>query len=601
MTGFFRATLLLLLVACLRAAPAVPLTNLVDDRTALAVCISDAPALLRGWDAGPFARTWDDPQVAKFFAPLREQLKIEEWDARTKDATGSTVRELLALAEGEALVAVPALDEVKSLGKGGPLSFLAALQVGDHAAKIEKLLADVAAKDEVRDETEIFAGATVHSHPLKSGHEDEAKHATLHWAMVDGVWLLSTEKERVFAAIDALKHGGVEAALGKNEHFLRARERAGDAQVLAYFNCPSIYPALSGAVAIGKEGNPRPNPLGLDMEAAFKALGLDALNAIYVAMHFDEKETRIDGGLAYTEDRGLLKLLAYEAGPVARPDWIPAKWPSVSLAHYRVPVAYAGLEEFLDAVSPMLAGLAQGQIRAFNRKLGVDLKRDLIGSLGDDMISAYALPPGLEPGATPAWDEMDQFIAISLNNVDAFTKAVEGLKQLAAGPAGDPLFTKRDYLGQTLYVFKARSAAPGGKPGRGFTYAVANRTLLIGIGSPATVENALQGMADNPGSFWKREDVQTALTGMPAEAASLQFHDLKVIVASLFEMTARLQTAADTAPRKGKSDEDKKSFVDVSAKPDDDVIARYWGLASGYSLKTSDGLFTTVHIANPQP
>jgi hypothetical protein len=125
--------------------------------------------------------------------------------------------------------------------------------------------------------------------------------------------------------------------------------------------------------------------------------------------------------------------------------------------------------------------------------------------------------------------------------------------------------------------------------------------LLIGIGSPATVENALQGMADNPGSFWKREDVQAALAGMPADAASLQFHDLKVIVASLFELTARLQTGADAAPRKGKSDEEKKSFVDVSAKPDDDVIARYWGLASASSLKTADGLFTTVHIANPQP
>ncbi|MBW8782397.1 MAG: hypothetical protein JF599_10995 [Verrucomicrobia bacterium] len=598
MTGFFRASLLILLAACLRAAPAVPLANLVDDRTTFVLSITDAPALLRGWVASPFAHTWDDPQVVKFFAPLREQLKIEEWDARTKDATGSTVRELLALAEGEVLVAVSAPDEAKSTG--GSLSFFAALQVGDHAAKIEKLLAD-AAKDEVRDETEIFAGATVHSHPLKSGPEDEAKHAAVHWAMVDGVWLIGMEKERVFAAIDALKHGGVEAALGKNEHFLRARERAGDAQVMAYLNCPAIYPALSGVIARGNGENRRPNPFGLDMEAAFKALGLDALDAVYTAMHFDEKETRIDGGLAYTEERGLLKLLAYEAGPVARPDWIPAKWPSVSLARYRVPAAYAGLEEFLDAVSPMLAGMVQGQIRAFNRKLGVDLKRDLVGSLGNDMVSAYALPPGLEPGVTPAWDEMDQFIAISLNNVDAFTKAVEGLKQLAAGPAGDPLFTKRDYLGQTLYVFKTRSAAPGAKPGRGFTYAVANQTLLIGIGSPATVENALQGMADNPGSFWKREDVQTALAGMPADAADLQFHDLKVIVASLFEMTARLQTAAAAAPQKGKSDEGKKNFVDVSAKPDDDVIARYWGLASGYSLKTSDGLFTTVHIANPQP
>src|SRR4051812_12494066 len=80
------------------AAPAVPLVNLVDDQTLVAVSITDAPALLRGWDAGPLAKTWEDPEIVKFVAPLRAKMRVDQWDDETKAATGMTVREILNLA-----------------------------------------------------------------------------------------------------------------------------------------------------------------------------------------------------------------------------------------------------------------------------------------------------------------------------------------------------------------------------------------------------------------------------------------------------------------------------------------------------------------------
>jgi len=355
-------------------------------------------------------------------------------------------------------------------------------------------------------------------------------------------------------------------------------------------------------VAAQKTANNKPNLMGIDPESLLGALGLDALGEVYYAVRVGPKDSRMDFGLTYTEERGLLKLMAYQPGPVPQPDWIPAKWPVVSIGRFSVPQAYAALEQLLDAISPMLSGMAQGQITALNRKLGIDLKRDLIGSLGDQLVSAYALPSGLDAGQAPPWDQMDQLIALSLDNVDAFTQAIDALKQMAGGPAADQLFTKRDYLGQTIYTINTHTQ-PGAKPVRGFSYAIANRTLLVGVGSSAPVENALQGMRDGQGAFWKRDDIKAALAGMPAEAAAIQFTDMRVVISSLLEMAVRMADTADApdAPGKPKPGPDWKSFIDSSAKPDAGVIGRYWGIATGYSVKNAAGFFGATHLSYPQP
>lgn len=590
----------------LAAAPPVPLVNLVDDQTLAVVAVSDAPALVRGWDAGPLAKTWGDPDMVKFLAPLRAQMEIEEWDAQAKEATGLTVRGLLALAKGEVLIALPMFEPAAMEKREAP-PFLVALEVGDQAATIEKILADALAKESLQEETEVFAGVKVHSRPLsqKTVSDDVADDAeadapkriksdTLSWAMTDGIWLLSLDKDRVFKAIDAVKQGGVASPLGKSERYLRTRERIGGAQALAYGNVAAFYPLLKEGLERTKaraKGRARPNPLGIDPETVLTAIGLDAFGEFYMALNTGEKETVLDAGVTYTEERGLIKLIAYQPGPVAQPDWVPAKWPSVSTARFSIPKAYASLVETAETISPVLAGMAQGQIRAFNKKAGIDIVRDLIGSLGDDLLSAYAPPASADGGTVPAWTDMDQLIAVSLANEATFTHAIEALKRLA-GPAAEQMFTKRDYLGQVIYTLVAPEGANGGK---GVSYAIANGTLLVGIGSGGSVAAAIQGMASKEGLFWKRDDVKAVAAEFPPDAVSIQIQDMRFVMESLIEMGVQLQAAATA------EDEDADKFIDVKARPDSAVIGRYWGMAGGYSTKTSEGIFTQTRILHPQP
>jgi hypothetical protein len=609
----FIAPVFVFIATLLPAAPKVPLVNLVDDQTFLAISVTDTPALLRGWDASPIAATWNDPQVVKFLGPVRLKFKIEAWDEETKEATGLTVRELLALAEGEALVALPSFTSTR-IEQDTPPPVLMALEVGGQGAKIEKILADSAAKKSIKEESETFSGVKVNLRPVEKPKSepatsedvpaganapedaDKAPEAPtiIAWAIVDGVWLISNEKECLFAAINTLQQGGHATALGKSERFLRTRQRIGDAQALFYVNFPAIYPLIKEGVAAAKAASAgKPNMLGIDADSVFNALGLDAVGESYVALAMTEAETRLDFGLSYTEERGLLKLIAYQPGPAPQPDWVPAKWPSVSTAKFSIPKAYAGLEEIVDAVSPVLSGMAQGQIRALNKKLGIDLVRDLVGSLGDDLVTAYALPPGLAPGTVPPWTEMDQLVSLSLVNEPALIKSIDAIKKLA-GPSAAQMFTERDYLGYKLYTLNVPSGE-GPKQARGFTYAIANRTLLVGIGSAATVESALQGMASPKDIYWQRADVKTALAAVPADAVGLQVQDIGLMMQSLVETAVQMQEQFNS----GGADDEKNAYVDVDARPDSDVMPRYWGLATGYMTRTPEGLFSTTRIAHP--
>jgi hypothetical protein len=593
-----------------------PLTDLVDDQTAIAVVVFDTPALLRGWDASPFARTWNDEQVVKFLAPLRALMKIDNWDDQARAATGKTVRELLALAKGQILIALPASAIGDHLGgpvpaggaasEGGapPLPALIAVELGENADVVEKLAAEAGAKNEnLRVETTNYAGVLVHT-SLEPAPKEGGKPGTpMVTAMCQGDWLLSPSYDQVCAAIDAIKKGGLANALGRSEPFLRARERAGNAQLIGFGNCPAIYPVL---LAVAKKQLAAGAPF--TPEALLNGLGLDTWRELFYALNFGEQETRQTVGLGWSEERGLTKLLAFGPGAAVRPDWTPARWINVNASKFDLRATYAALLEMLGAISPALLTDAQGEIKGMGEQMGIDLQRDLIGSLGADVVMATALPADADPAKPPAPDQLDQLYAIALDNPAAFTKAVEGVKGMVFGPAAGQVFTKRDYLGQVLYTFTPPTepgAPPEADSSRSFTYAIADHTLLLGVGSPAPVEAALQGMAEKRGSFWDKAEVKAALANVPEEANSVQVTDLRVLVAGLIEMLSNIPPGLLSPPTvlsgpPGPVDP-PAVLVDPTAKPDPDRLARYWGLSSGYLEKDAKGIFSVSRIANPQP
>ncbi|MBC8008974.1 MAG: hypothetical protein H7067_02620 [Burkholderiales bacterium] len=563
------------------------LTRLVPADTAIVVALRDLPALRARFPESASGRAWADPEIARFFAPLSGHPEIAEMIEKVKAETGHTPAELFALATGDVLLTVPA-GSLRFSGDNPGADVFLALEIGENEAKITELVAAARAKDASAGtaSTEDYNGATIHTFtpasPAATPPGADAVSAPaepLVWSLHQGRWFLSTDRALVTAALDALAAGGLPESLATSSDYQKVLDRAGGgADVLAFLNWKAVYPALISAIEAARDPKEAPNPFGMEPVNIMKALGLDAIESFSVSAGTVGDLDRVDAALTYTEARGVVNLLAYRDGPVARPDWVPAAWFNVSSQNFSVPEAYAELERILDRVSPMVAGMAQGQLKTFERQLGLDLKRDLIGNLGESFISGYALPAGADADNPPAHDQLDQFIGISLADAASFERSLETIKAKYLPPGDASPIKTRDYLGRKLHTFET---APGA---RGASYAITDGWLLLGIGSPASVESVVQLLnAPNPtASFWQRADVREALLSAPTGAFSIQHTELAPLLASLASTLVKVQEDQD---------DEEGRLVDPEAKPTREQLARYFKHSVSHGTRTSEGLF----------
>ncbi|MGC4072615.1 MAG: hypothetical protein QM760_08870 [Nibricoccus sp.] len=392
------------------------------------------------------------------------------------------------------------------------------------------------------------------------------------WAITDGVWLFGLNTESVISAVDALKKGGVDNAYGKSTEYLAMQQKSGASHVSFFINLKSIVARAQQEVAKkasqGEQSNPFFNPT-----AIIPALGLDAWNTLYLNINFGDTQTVATGGFTFSEERGLLKMFSYGPGPVARPSFVPAKWIAVSSAKFSFKNVYNGLEEMIGSYNPGVLGMGQMYVQQLNQQLGIDIKRDLFGSFGPDMVSGYA--PRAGAAKTASMNDLDQFVGLSLDNPKAFTTALDALLKMG-GPQAEKMIVKRDYLGSTINTIAVPATA--NEPAKSVNYAVAKNYLMVSVGSAGAIESALQS---GP-SFWERSEVKKALASIPGNASTFTYEDTSALLSLLFQSLVQIAGSPASAGQK---------IVDPSAVPDASVLSKYWGDAVSYVVRDNQGYF----------
>lgn len=588
-----------------------PLANLASERAPFILMAHDVPSLLAQWDQSPWAKTWNDEQVKRFFAPLRATWKVDEWATTSRDKTGYTLNELLAFATGDAIMVVTDVD----FTPGKEPTVLVGIDLGDNGAKVEEVIAKVNKDGNETEEVSDFSGVPVHLiQPSDKSQRKEGRSPV--WAITDGKLLVSLSKDAVLSAIDGIKSGGVSNPWGKSERFAQLQQRTGETHLNLVVNVEALYPAIKNLMEAQKKANSEQSsgPFGVDPQSLLPALGIDAWRDFYASVRLRDDATDMHGGLTYSEERGIVKLLAYHDGPPQTPAFVASNWISVSTSKYSLKEAFAAVEEILENFSPAISGMVQGQIRSVNKQLSIDLKRDLIGSVGDTLIAANTISPNAPAGAQPGLEDFEQLFAISLDNQDVFTKAIDAVKR-ALGPQADTLFTSSEYLGQKIFTFN--NPTPGAK---GISYAIAKGYFLLGVGSPAPIRAALQGMAGDQPTLWSKPEVKAAFAQLPSTAMAFQYQDVRAMIGSLFKTLSSaagmmnhpgMQTddaeyeSADDAdnastPKRRKKPSAPKTLIDPSAQPDTATISKYWSHSWGYGTKDSTGIHGVSQIVYPK-
>lgn len=598
------------------------LTRYVPETAPVVLMLRDLQVLRSSAEHSPLYLTWNDPQVQRYVEPLRRKIDWDEIVEKMKSETGYTPEDLWGMVEGDVVFSLTDLQFLSDPSLEGEAKMIFAADFGDNGGKIQGLMAkafeqmrkedEQAVQEEKYGEDVIFsirsksqesseedggAAETPEDVAAAEAEEEEKAPSTFYVSLRDGVLAVSPSRPAVIELLDALEKGGVESPLERSTRLVQMRERAPNDNFLFLVHFPAIFPAVQEQIA-ARGG--QSNPMGVSPAAVLPALGVDAWGDLYLAGSVSERETVTYYGMTYSDTRGLTKMFGLGEGAFPRPAWVPAQWKTVSSFRFSVKTMFGALEETLRAVSPVIEGMAQGYLTQFNQQLGIDIKRDLFGSFGDEFIQAQFLPENAAAAAAvTATLQVDQLWAFSLDNAPALTRAIEALKA-QQGPTVDRVLAKRDYLGQTLYTYTPPVSPTETKPGAsqpvGFSYAITDRYLLVSIGSAAPIEGALQSMQREGESFWDRADVKEAIAQVPEGANAFAYQDSAAAAYMMFAMMASFpgETVVDDSgvPRTEK-------LVNSAEMPSYELLSKYWRSNFGYMMRTSDGVHGLGKYVHP--
>lgn len=544
--------------------PAVPLPDLLPEDASLVIIAHNVPELIERLQDSPWARTWNDDHVKKFLAPLREKLRDDDWENIIRANTGLPPDALKKLVQGGILFALPAVSAENTEPEP-----LLAIELGSNAPLVENLIATALALADTTATTETYSGVTINTVDF-DGPKNPFK--TISWAIAGGKLLASPSRDALPPLIDALQHNGPERPFGKTTRYLDLRARSNDDPgLLVHLNLQTgpfaaIRKTWADAARLGKTPPITPDD--------YVALGLDTIESVSASITFAPGATHIEAHVAHGDKRGVLDLAAFGDTPLEIPPFASADWPVLYVSNYDIPAGLAALENFAAIYYPGIHSLYTIRLEDAIATHSINIKRDLIGSVGGQVIAATVIPPATPPDAPNIAQLAGTVYVFELRDPRTFQNTLAAIIR-ATGLENSPAFSKRDYLGATIHTLN--------NPRNPLGIAVAKNQFVLARGVPAIIESVVQNIingATNPAA--DAPGIRAAFDTAPPDIRYFTAQDMRF---TLHHLAAILPLFPGT-----------RDFIARDAIPSPAVFEKYWDNFHTWLTETSGNIRVTTEI-----
>lgn len=602
--------------------------------------VRDLSAVLENWQHTPFAKMWADPQIRAFFAPAAELLndpEAEKGFAQLQEATGMAPAELIRLLPGEFVFAMMNLPSAGDEEAGLTPQGIFGAVLGENREKIEELIEQAREKNDTDGSvTEEFQGETLYVQMEKDEATGETREEGA-WAIVDDIIWFGTPKTSLQEIIANYKRGGADRPVTTSEGFAAVYRRDPEAQAAIYVDLGRLVElvragiaheqaaeqAEAAALATEEGGGAVPQPsmmqqMGLTPDVIVKALGLDALRGFYGTFRVSEPAIAMTMGVTWTEQRGLLRLLAYGDAPAPQPHFVPPGWSAVNATRFRISEVLEAIKEVARNANPMLEFMLTQQLDGLKQQTGVDLEKDFFGSFGDELVVASSYPKN---GVTNPMMPGETLLALPLANAESFTRVLDVAWSMA--PMIAQQFQNREYLGHTIRTLTVPMPGPAGTAALSLAYAITPTYLFVDVNGTSMVETAIQRLNGEGEQFWTQPEVVAALQGLPSGSSGVSYQELAPIVHNMFRQWSNLaklmpaQGAAGMDPVEPGVDENGspigpaaasgpdaaeglRQLIDPDALPSQETLEKYWSTATGATYREADGVRFVFRIHNAE-
>jgi hypothetical protein len=509
-----------------------PVAKLLPKDTLAVFTVPDWTQASADMSASPQGRLWADPAMK----PFRDQFEkkfSEEVVGSLEKQLGIKVADYIGLMRGQVTLAIIQNDWK---GESDTPGFLLVLDAKDQSDQLKSRLEEVRKKladsktplksEKIRDTQFSIASIDVKDDDDDDDDDDKAKDKdkaktkkpggkkqNIYFGQADSALLVADSAktlEKVMASIG----GGTVPTLSEEPLFQSSEATwFKGSRAFGWIHFVPLYRVIADKAGSSGAGD----AIGVDAKAALKAIGLEGLKTISMAWNINPEGSGASISLSIPEAQrvGLFKMLAIaskEAGPLP---FVPAD--VVKFQRWRLDgqKMWSTLEETVAAVSPQFSGFIQLMISQAGKDKdpSFDLKKNLVGNLGDDVVSYAKAPKGksLE-------DLMSQPSVMLLGsaNPDALTAGVK-VAGGALGAGGDDV-KDREFNGKKVRGIRMPST-PGAKNNRmemasSAGYAVFSSTPALLEEVIRSAESPTRSLKDDPAIAAAAQKVGGLNTGM---------------------------------------------------------------------------------------
>jgi len=511
-------------ISSLSLAADVRLAEFLPGDSWMTMEVEDLDKLKTDFREGPFSAIWEHPGINKTLDEVMDSLPENPENGPSK-ALFERMKEFAGKISGQvafSLGGVEKLFEGEEDGDPAMVDVLLLAETEMNSRYLEEFLQwsekEIKAsggklfleKEKLRGKEVFFMGSS-------ESREDEEKRMVC--CVVNGMLAFGfghSVMENLLEKVVEKPSGGI----FENPDYREVFEELGTGDVRFFLNFQGLEDLFD---FLGKSEDMKipENPFGVTTKGLIDALGLDGLECLGLGIDFSKQSVELGSAVFMGERDGLLKLMRMPEGDAPLVPFVPAGVATATVSRYDLGQVWPVIEEVLQKVSPALHLMVNSQIAAFETKAGVNVRKDLLGAFGEELVTFSELKP-LDPESLVDGGElpMGEFYAISLKDSETFDRALRTLMDTFA--PGAELFEDRQHKGVTI-----RSMRGGEGLGIELSYAVTSKWLLLNVGERSRMLRAIGRLEKSRKSLWNKPSVADALRGAPGGVKQWDYLDLE--------------------------------------------------------------------------
>ncbi len=603
----------------LPAAEVPPLDRILPASTLAALIVPDAAAAREGWEQSAMGRLLADPEMEPFLTEVRDF-----WNRRILEPlaveTGIDFAEAKTLFErGFALAMLPDetdSDEVVLVG----LFVAEGPDAEEETALLERLTSEWPG---ARRSEDTFRGVRIRRVEFETrtevpgevgdadaeetgadavGTKTVTEKHSIWFAGHEGLCIVVSDGtgrgplEEIIGALDAGGTAGGLASAPEYEATLRRLERPG---LVRFFASPSKF--LQHVI------DPREIP-----QAALwvDALGLKGFEGILAE---GGRFPDADWGFGYLYmpggKRGLLKIFDLHEIDTDPPPFVDADVASYAAYGLDLSEVYAELMNVLQTVSPEMYNALRGALLMFSGRggaEGIDIEKDLIGSLGPGIMTVSSYPRPYKA------QEQREYVLLGARDPQGFVEAFRTL--LRPSPEAPSMLEERDYLGHPIFsiampVPPAVEPEAGGETPETPEFCITPLADFLAYASDSeSLESLVRSLERRPEKTLADSAVYRRVRDrLPPPRGYQEYDNLKTMMEYLDTVRSEIQAeiapfldGEEAIPLPGGGEiRPKELFAFLDLLPPPERVARHFGVTLTTGGPTPEGF--VFHSLSPDP